>query len=137
VFLIDTNVLSEIRKGRRAEPNVTAWFEQTPAELIYISPIVIAELETGVSLIARRDAAQAALLRKWLIGIDAEFKHRCVPITAETARIFASLHVPDKRPDRDAWIAATALQTGMTVVTRNIRDFETTGVSLLDPWQKA
>jgi toxin FitB len=134
VFLLDTNVLSEIRKGRRAEPAVTAWFESTPAELMYISPIVIAELEIGINLIARRDEVQAALLRKWVSGVDAEFKDRCVPIGAETARIFATLHVPDKRPERDAWIAATAIQTNMTVVTRNTSDFETTGVSLLDPW---
>jgi toxin FitB len=136
VFLLDTNVLSEIRKGRRAEPTVTAWFRSMPAKLMYISPIVIAELEMGVNLIARRDQVQAALLRKWLIGIDAEFKDRCAPITAETARIFASLQIPDKRPERDAWIAATALQTRMTVVTRNTKDFEPLGVSWLNPWQK-
>jgi toxin FitB len=96
VFLLDTNVLSEIRKGRRAEPRVTAWFEATPPELMYISPIVIAELEMGVNLIARRDQMQAALLRKWVTGVDAEFKDRCVPISAETARIFATLHTPNK-----------------------------------------
>ncbi len=134
MFLLDTNVLSELRKGKRAEPKVIAWFDATPAELMFVSPIVIAELEIGVLLIERKDEVQGLLLRKWVDGIASEFRERCLDINLEIARAFARLHAPDKRPERDAWIAATAIYTGLIVVTRNVSDFEPMKVPLLDPW---
>jgi toxin FitB len=105
------------------------------AELLFMSPVVVAELELGVLLMERQDAIQGALLRSWVNGVAAEFRDRCVPIGMETARAFAALHVPNKRPERDAWIAATAICSGLTVVTRNVADFAPMDVPVLNPWR--
>jgi toxin FitB len=137
MYLLDTNVLSEARKGKRAHASVISWFTSTPAELMWVSPVVIAELELGVHLLARKDEVQAATLRRWVDGVAEEFASRCVSIDIATAGIFAKLHVPDKRPERDAWIAASALQKGLTVVTRNVGDFAPMGVMIVDPWVTA
>jgi toxin FitB len=137
MFLLDTNVVSELRKARtgRADPRVTAWASMIPASDLFLSVIVVQELEIGVLQVERRDPAQGALLRAWLEDhVLPTFSDRLLPIDAAIARRSARLHVPDPRPYRDGLMAATALVRGMTVVTRNVADFATTDVPLLNPW---
>ncbi len=138
MFLLDTNVISELRKAKagKADANVTAWARTIPNGSLFLSVIVIQELEIGVLLAERRDAAKGAILRSWLDDhVLSSFSERILPIDTVVARRSAALHVPDLRPVRDGLIAATALTHGMTVVTRNLADFIPTGVSLLNPWQ--
>lgn len=140
MFLLDTNVLSELRKVRsgKADRRVAAWFRDAPTGFLFLSVIVIQELEIGVLLAERRDRAQGALLRSWLDNhVLAVFADRILPVDTAVARRSASLNVPDPRPIRDGLIAATALVHGMVVVTRNVTDFEPTGVQILDPWSAA
>lgn len=138
MFLLDTNVVSELRKVRhgKADPNVAAWAESTDAGDLYVSAITVMELELGVLSIERKDAAQGAMLRAWLEQhVLPEFSGRTLPVDAAVAQRCARLHVPDKRGERDALIAATALVHGMTMVTRNVADFKGTGAMILNPWQ--
>ena len=137
MYLLDTNVVSELRKvgDGRADPNVTRWTSNQDAELLHISALTVMELEIGVLRVERRDTGQGTRLRTWLEDyVLPEFAERTLPIDAPVARRCAGLHVPDPRAERDALIAATALVHGMSVVTRNLRDFEPTGVPLIDPW---
>jgi hypothetical protein len=137
MYLLDTNVVSELRKGTRANAMVRAWAGRTPAGLFWISTISILELEIGVLRIERRDAAQGALLRQWLEQwVLIQFKDRLLGVDATIARACARLHVPDPRPKRDALIAATALVHGLTVVTRDTADFEAMEAPLLNPWKE-
>lgn len=118
----------------KANTNVTAWAESVDAADLFVSAITIMELELGVLSIERKDAAQVAMLRSWLEQhVLPEFARRTLPVDTAVAQRCARLHVPDKRSERDALIAATALVHGMTVVTRNTADFAPTGVSLIDP----
>jgi len=137
MFLLDTNVVSELRKAKsgKADANVTAWAGSVPYGSLFISAITLLELEMGVLLVARRDPNQGAILRAWLDKhVVPAFHDRILPIDVAVAQRCARLHVPDPRAERDALIAATALVHGMTVVTRNISDFQPTGVPLLNPW---
>ncbi|MBV8048693.1 MAG: type II toxin-antitoxin system VapC family toxin [Paludibacterium sp.] len=139
MFILDTNVVSELRKVKagKADKNVTAWCDSVDASAIFLSAMTVLELETGVLQIERRDASQGALLRAWLAHhVLPEFAGRILPIDTTVAQRCAKLHVPDRRSERDALIAATALVHGMTVVTRNGADFAATGVDILDPWQR-
>lgn len=137
MFLLDTNVVSELRKAKagKADKNVTAWAASVQPGGLFLSVITILELETGALLIERNDPAQGATLRTW---IDAHvlpaFSGRVLAIDIVVAQRCARLHVPDPRAERDALIAATALVHGMMVVTRNVVDFEPTGVLTLNPW---
>jgi hypothetical protein len=138
MFLLDTNVVSELRKAKsgKADRNVAAWAANVPAVSLFVSAITIQELEIGTLEAERRDAAHGAILRAWLDDhVLPAFAERVLPIDTDVARRSAALHVPDPRPMRDALIAATALVHGLTVVTRNVTDFEPTGVELLDPWR--
>ena len=138
MFVLDTNVVSELRKVRlgKANTNVTAWAERVDAANLFVSAINIMELELGVLSIERKDANQGAMLRSWLEQqVLPEFARRTLPVDTAVAQRCARLHVPDKRGERDALIAATALVHGMTVVTRNTADFAPTGVSLINPWE--
>lgn len=135
MFLLDTNVVSELRKAARADRLVRDWAERTPANHFWLSTISLLELEIGVLRIERRDVAQGALLRRWLDHVFlVAFEGRLLDVNAAVARTAASLHVPDPRPERDALIAATALTHGLTIVTRDTSDFEPMGVALLNPW---
>ena len=134
-YLVDTNVWSELRNRRRADDNVITWAQAAnPAEM-YLSVVTVFELERGVLLMERRDPQQGSRLRLWLEEHVLEpFGAQVLPIDALIARRCAALHVPAPRPERDALIAATALAHGLTVVTRNVGDFEPMGVALLNPW---
>ncbi|MHB1657629.1 MAG: PIN domain-containing protein [Burkholderiales bacterium] len=137
MFVLDTNVVSELRKIRagKADANVAAWAESVDAASLFLSSITVMELETGVLQIERKDAIQGAVLRAWLDQhVLPEFSGRVLPIDTAVALRCARLHVPDRRSERDALIAATALVHGMTVVTRNLVDFESPDVALLNPW---
>lgn len=137
MFLLDTNVVSELRKAKagKADRNVAAWASSVPTASLFISAITVLELETGVLLVERRDSKQGAILRTWMDGhVLPAFAGRVLAIDTTVAVECARLHVPDRRGDRDALIAATALVHGMTLVTRDVADFAPTGVPLLDPW---
>ncbi len=135
MYVLDTNVLSELRKGTKADAAVKAWAASVDAADLFVSVVSIMELESGVLSIERRDAAQGALLRAWLEQhVLPEFSARTLPIDTVVAQRCARLHVPDRRGERDALIAATALVHGMTLVTRNVNDFAQTGVALVNPW---
>ncbi|MCI3944822.1 VapC toxin family PIN domain ribonuclease [Pseudomonas syringae] len=134
MFLLDTNVVSELRK-RNADANVLRWSRTRLASSLFISSITILELETGILRIERRDPTQGAALRMWLDHhVLKAFAGRILPIDTQVAKRCARLHVPDPRSECDALIAATALVHGMTVVTRNTADFQSCGVALLNPW---
>jgi predicted nucleic acid-binding protein len=138
MFLLDTNVICELRKAGdgRADANVVAWLSSVHAATLYLSAITIMEIELGILRIERRDSTQGGRLRAWMDGrILPEFSERTLPIDKTVALRCASLHVPDARSERDAFIAATALTHGMTVVTSNVGDFRSTGVRLLNPWE--
>ena len=138
MYLLDTNVVSELRKAKsgKADPNVVAWAQPIPIGSLFLSAITVLELELGVLLIERRDAVQGKVLRAWLDqSVLPAFEGRILPVDVEVARRCARMHVPDPRSERDALIAATALVHGMTVVTRNVPDFSGLDLTLLDPWQ--
>lgn len=137
-YLLDTNVVSELRRIRsgKADPNVKRWAEQADVLSQYISVITLHELERGICMIERRDRAQGRLLRTWLIRkVLPAFEGRTLPIDTAVAMRSAALHVPDPRPERDTFIAATALEHRLTLVTRNISDFALPGIKLVNPWQ--
>jgi len=137
-YLLDPNVISELRKvgDGKADAHVVAWIGAEDAAHFFVSAITVHELERGVLSVQRRDAAQGARLRSWLDGqIRPEFAGRILTFDDTVATRLAHLHIPDRRNEADALIAATALVHDMVVVTRNIRDFEGTGVVVADPWQ--
>jgi predicted nucleic acid-binding protein len=137
-FILDTNVISEFRKAAsgRCHPCVKDWGENVDPEEMYLSVITIMELEVGYLSLRRRDQRQAAHVKAWISDyIPRVFGDRILVLDDAVALVCAGLHVPDKRPERDAIIAATALHYDLTVVTRNIRDFTGTGVRLLNPWE--
>jgi predicted nucleic acid-binding protein len=138
MYILDTNVVAELRKVRagKADLNVATWSESVNAADLFVSAITIMELELGVLSIERKDAIQGAKLRAWLEQhVLPEFSGRTLPVDTAVALRCARLHVPDKRGERDALIAATALVHGMTVVTRNVADFQPTTVAILNPWE--
>ena len=139
MFLLDTNVVSELRKAGSglADANVVAWLSAEDASSFYLSAITVMELELGILLKARKDAAQGARLRAWMDShVLPEFSQRTLSVDSAVALRCARLHVPDPRPERDSLIAATALVHGMTMVTRNVGDFAGMGLTLVNPWER-
>lgn len=139
MFLLDTNVVSELRKAKagKADRNVIAWASGVATSSLYLSAVTILELETGILLLERRDPEQGSVLRAWMDAyVLAAFSQRIFPIDLAVAQRCAKLQVPDPCSDRDGLIAATALVHGMTVITRNVAHFEPTGVDTLNPWLK-
>lgn len=137
MYLLDTNILSELRRARsgEADRSVVNWADSVDAADLYLSVITVQELEIGVLLAERRDRSQRAVLRTWMDAhVLPAFAGRILAVDMAVALRSARLHVPDLRPVRDGLIAATALVHGMTVVTRNVIDFATTGVPVLNPW---
>jgi hypothetical protein len=136
MYILDTNVVSELRKAKKAHPNVTRWAQPLPSASFYISVVSVLELEIGILLIEWRHKEQGAILRAWMDGhVMPTFSGRILAIDAAVAQRCAALHVPSPRSDRDALIAATALVYGLTVATRNVADFERMGVGVLNPWE--
>jgi predicted nucleic acid-binding protein len=134
MYLLDTNVISELRKPR-ADANVVAWAQGVIASRMFMSAITLKELETGVLRMERRDPAQGKVLRAWLKRhVMPAFDGRILSVDAAVALRCANLHVPDRVNEADSLIAATALVHGLTVVTRNTNDFQSSGVALINPW---
>jgi toxin FitB len=137
MFLLDTNVISELRKIRlnRADKNVARWADRVDANALFLSAITLQELEIGVLLAERRDPLQGALLRTWFsTRVLPVFAERILAVDHAVAMRSAALHVPNPGPFRDSLIAATALVHGMTLVTRNVADFQASGVDIVNPW---
>lgn len=137
-YLLDTNVVSELRKvgDGKADPNVTAWLSARDSRDFCISAITILELERGILSIQRRDIEQGSRLRTWMDSrVRPGFADRIISIDEAVATRCAHLHIPDRRNEADALIAATAIVHGLIVVTRNIQDFHDAGVVLVDPWR--
>ena len=136
MFILDTNVVSELRKAKKVHQNVKKWAQPLAAAGLYISVISVLELEIGILLIERRDQEQGRILRTWMDRhVLPTFSGRILAIDTAVAQRCAMLHVPNPRSDRDALIAATALVHGLTVATRNAADFERMGVGVLNPWE--
>ena len=136
MFLLDTNVVSELRRPRRTDPNVAAWADSVPPGDMFLSSITILELDTGALLLARRDAMQGKLIQQWIEDrVLTAFADRILAVDTAVARRCAGLHVPDPRPYRDSLIAATALVHGLIVATRNRADFEAMAIPVLNPWE--
>lgn len=133
-FLLDTNVISEIRKRERADTNVVRWVNRTPVEEIGTSVIVLAEIRRGIELKRRRDAAQAKLLDRWYAQMRTRLGDRVLPIDEPIAQAWATLSIPDPLPLIDGLLAATAKVHGLTLVTRNVADIARTGVPCQDPF---
>ena len=136
MFVLDTNVISELRRGKPQQSDaVRAWAAAQPDGKLFMSAITLLELELGIQALERRTPPQGGSLRVWLTAVRAEFAGRILPFTENTAPLCAALHVPNPRPERDAMIAASALEHKFAVVTRNVADFAGTGVEVVNPWQ--
>lgn len=132
-YLLDTHVLSDARK--QAHPPLNVWLAAQPRTDLAISVIALLELERGVLRLERRDETAGAHLRAWLTSdIPTAFAGAILPIDERVARHTARLHVPDPMLEMDALVAATALEHGLTLVTRNTKDFQHVGIDLLNPW---
>ena len=135
MFVLDTNVICELRTGKpKQAASVRGWAAQVPVNQLYLAALTVLELEIGVLAMERKDS-RGQVLRTWFEGVMLEFGSQVLPFTGRTAMICAPMHVPDRRSDRDAMIAATAMEHGYTLVTRNTADFGGCGVPLLNPWQ--
>jgi toxin FitB len=134
-YLLDTNVISELRRPEKASPNLLKWAAGISVDKFYLSAISIMEIKIGVLSLERKDRGQGLRIREWFERqVLSQFWHRILPVDVNVAQICAELHVPNRVSERDALIAATALVRDFFVVTRNVKDFQATGVKLVDPW---
>jgi predicted nucleic acid-binding protein len=133
-FLADTNVLSEMRKRQRMASGVRSWVASIGWNALSTSWVVIGEMKHGANLIARRDSEQAEALNAWINYVVSKLEARIYPVDGPVAEIWAKLGIPNPLPATDALIAATAINYGLTLATRNVRDFTGTGVQVFDPW---
>nr|VFK20616.1 MAG: hypothetical protein BECKLFY1418C_GA0070996_10764 [Candidatus Kentron sp. LFY] len=135
MFILDTNVVSALRRPEKADPKLTAWASAIPATSFFLSSITVLELELGTLLKERKDREQGTVLRAWLDHqVLPRFEGRIIAVDSTVARCCAGLHVPNRSAERDALIAASALVHGMTVATRNVADFAPMGVGIFNPW---
>jgi len=135
-FLLDTNVISEIRKRDRGHPNVAGWVARTPVKEIGTSVVVLAEIRRGIELKRRSDTKQAESLDRWFAQMRTRLADRVLPVDEPIAETWAMLSVPDPLPLIDGLLAATAKVHGLTLVTPNVGDIARTGVSVLDPFDR-
>ena len=133
-YLLDTNVLSEIRKGRRADANVMRWWNQVEAADLYVSVLCLGEIRFGIELKRRKDSKQSEILERWLETTITQFGDRILLVTHSVAERWGSMSLDERLPDTDGLMAATALVHGLTMVTRNTKDFRRSGASILNPW---
>ena len=135
-YLVDTNVVSELRKGRRCDPGVASWFAEVPAAEIYLSVLTVGEIRKGIENIRRRDERTAVALEAWLSELVATHSDRILPVDEGIADLWGRYNVPDPLPVLDSLLAATASVHGMTLVTRNLKHVERTGVDCLNPFSE-
>ncbi len=138
MYLLDTNIVSESRKlgTSRIDPAAALWLDRIDVSETFLSAMTLFELERGVRQMERRDAAQGLVLRRWLDDqVMASYERRILPLSGAVALICAGLHIPDPKSERDAWIAATAIDAGLTIATRNVVDFTDMGVGLVNPFE--
>jgi predicted nucleic acid-binding protein len=133
IWLLDTNIVSELRKGERADPRLRAWFSEAEEEALFTSVLVVGELRRGIEFLRRRDVPSALALEHWLAALTDGFAERILPVDRMVAEEWGRLNVPDPVPTVDGLLAATARVHGLTLVTRSTRDVARTGVPLLDP----
>lgn len=135
MYLLDTNVISELRPGK-AQPSKTVldWAQQQAESLFFMAAVTLLELEFGIQKLEARMPPQGQAMRRWLEQIKTQYHARILPFTQKTAPICASLHIPNPRSERDAMIAAVALEHRFAMVTRNTQDFESSGLTLINPW---
>jgi predicted nucleic acid-binding protein len=133
-YLLDTNVVSELRKGEKADEGVRDWLEGVDDEELFVSVLVIGEIRKGIESVRRRDEAAATNLESWLSDVVTGHADRILPITSEVAQAWGRLNVPDPLPVIDSLIATTAHVHGLTVVTRNTSDVARAGVDVLNPF---
>lgn len=131
---MDTNVVSELRKRNRCHPGVAAWIAATAGEDLFLSVLVIGELQKGITALRRTDERAAASIEAWASALEVDYGDRVLPVTVEISRVWGRLSAPDQLPIIDGLLAATAIVNGLTLVTRNVRDVARTGVSLLNPF---
>jgi predicted nucleic acid-binding protein len=133
-YLLDTNVVSELRKGARANPGVARWFDAVAEEDLHLSVLVVGEIRLGVEGVRRRDAITAARLERWLSELTSAYQGRILPVDLRAAELWGRLNIPDPLPAVDGLLAATALVHDLTLVTRNTRHLGRTGVRCLNPF---
>ena len=134
-FLVDTNVISELRKGARANPRVAAWFADLAEEEVYLSVLTVGEIRNGIERIMRRDRRAATALDRWLRTLVRDYEDRVLPVDRAVAEQWGRLSVPDPLPVIDALLAATAAVHGLVLATRNVKHLERTEVPLFDPFR--
>lgn len=133
-YLVDTNVVSELRKGQRCDPGVASWFANTSSGDIFLSALTVGEIRKGIESIRRRDEPAASALEAWLGELLATHSDRILAVDAVIAEQWGRFNVPDPLPVLDSLLAATASVHGLTLVTRNVKDVERTGVECLNPF---
>lgn len=133
-YLLDTNIVSELRKGARADRNVVAWFERLDSDDLYLSVLVVGEIRRGIERIRRRDPKSAAALDRWLSSLSTGFEDRILPVDRSVAEEWGRMNVPDPLPVLDTLMAATAKVHGLVLATRNVKDVAPTGVRMLNPF---
>jgi predicted nucleic acid-binding protein len=133
-YLLDTNVISEVRRSS-PNPGVKSWFKQASSEDLFLSVLVVGEIRQGVERVRTRDPEQADVFERWLKVLHRDFQDRLLPVSASVAEAWGRLNALSPLPVIDSLLAATALVHGLTLVTRDTSTLEKTGVALLDPWE--
>jgi predicted nucleic acid-binding protein len=137
MYLIDTNIISEVRKGRRCDPHVATWYRSARDDELFLSVLVVGEILQGIERVRPRNARQAAALENWLEEILGSFGDQVLPINERVSQIWGRLNARDSLPVVDSLLAATAQAHGLTLVTRNVNDIKRSGVRCLNPFEPA